>query len=255
MTAHRTTDDGGANRKSRRRLPSTYSLSNTKLNFPPSRLPQILVQNSWTQERRPDIQLHALADIMRASADSSRHQLLADLEVPSLLMTILVCPMSRNNGHHCSIQADTDTALLFNQNGRMMDPMLEEDLKERQSEIDEVHVTSFSARSCRKCPRLKSGIAMLAVGKAEGEDARLPAEERTRPQVASTGTLICDISRCRSSHTTAPNVSKQRTKCTEFYAARTRSVKQSLIQKVCCQARDWVQWKADFGSLAVVAFG
>lgn len=116
----------------------------------------ILVQNSWTQERRPDIQLHALADIMRASADSSRHQLLADLEVPSLLMTIL--------------------------NGRMMDPMLEEDLKERQSEIDEL----WEKRKARMLDYLQ---------------------------------------------------------------------KKELDRKSHLQARDWVQWKADFGSLAVVAFG
>ncbi len=71
---------------------------------------QVLVKNSWTEQRRPDIQLMALADIMRASADSSRHQLLADLDIPSLLKTIL--------------------------KSAMMDPVLEDDLRERQAEID-----------------------------------------------------------------------------------------------------------------------
>ena len=68
------------------------------------------MQNSWTKERRPDIQLHALADIMRASADHTRHQLLADLKVHELIMSIL--------------------------RGQMTDPELEDDLRERQIEID-----------------------------------------------------------------------------------------------------------------------
>lgn len=114
-----------------------------------------LVRNTWSKERKPEIQLHAMADLLTASADESTYQLLQKFGLCKLLMELV--------------------------NGDMMDLALENDLKQRQIEIDELW--------------------------------------------------------------------KRRRKRELDYEA-----KKDLDRKEHTQARDWLQWKADFGSLAVASF-
>ena len=114
-----------------------------------------LVRNTWSNERKPDIQLHAMADVLAASGDESKHELLKKFELLKLLKEII--------------------------SGNMMDEELEKNLKARQLEIDELW--------------------------------------------------------------------KRRRKRELDYEQ-----KKDLDRKEHLQARDWLQWKADFGSIAVTAF-
>ena len=114
-----------------------------------------LVRNTWSNERKPDIQLHAMADVLAFSGDESKHELLKRFDLLKLLKEII--------------------------RGNMMDAELERNLKERQLEIDELW--------------------------------------------------------------------KRRRKRELDYEQ-----KKDLDRKEHLQARDWLQWKADFGSLAVAAF-
>lgn len=114
-----------------------------------------LIRNTWSTDRRPDIQLHAMSDILAASADESQHKLLDQFGLCTLLSEII--------------------------NGNMMDSELEKNLRERQQEIDDLW--------------------------------------------------------------------KRRRKRELDYEQ-----KKDLDKKEHLQARDWLQWKADFGSLAVAAF-
>jgi len=114
-----------------------------------------LVRNTWSNERKPDIQLHAMADVLAASGDESKHELLKNFELLKLLKEII--------------------------SGNMMDEELEKNLKARQLEIDELW--------------------------------------------------------------------KRRRKRELDYEQ-----KKDLDRKEHLQARDWLQWKADFGSIAVTAF-
>jgi CRP-like cAMP-binding protein len=114
-----------------------------------------LVRNTWSNERKPDIQLHAMADVLAFSGDESKHELLKRFDLLKLLKEII--------------------------SGNMMDAERERILKERQLEIDELW--------------------------------------------------------------------KRRRKRELDYEQ-----KKDLDRKEHLQARDWLQWKADFGSLAVAAF-
>jgi hypothetical protein len=48
-----------------------------------------LVRNTWTNEKRPDIQLEALTDFLRLSDDPSKHDMIYDLSAVDALMEIV----------------------------------------------------------------------------------------------------------------------------------------------------------------------
>jgi hypothetical protein len=54
----------------------------------------ILVRNTWSAEKQPDIQIAALADVMRESASEDKHQLLKKMDVTTLLFEIMSGPMT-----------------------------------------------------------------------------------------------------------------------------------------------------------------
>jgi len=114
-----------------------------------------LVRNTWSEERKPEIQLHAMADLLTASADEATYELLQKFGLCQLVKDMI--------------------------NGDMMDAALESNLKQRQIEIDDLW--------------------------------------------------------------------KRRRKRELDYEQ-----KKDLDRKEHLQARDWLQWKADFGSLAVTCF-
>jgi hypothetical protein len=54
----------------------------------------ILVRNTWSSEKQPDIQLAALADVLRESASENKHELLKKMDVATLLFEIMDGPMT-----------------------------------------------------------------------------------------------------------------------------------------------------------------
>eukprot|EP00960_Hanusia_phi_P038790 753601-Hanusia_phi.AAC.2 len=74
----------------------------------------ILIRNSWTKEKKPEIQLLSLLDLFEFSKDASKHNALNDAKVLDLLHELLVT--------------------------ERMDPVEEKDLAEQQKAIDELWV-------------------------------------------------------------------------------------------------------------------
>ena len=72
----------------------------------------VLIRNTWSTERLPEIQLAALTDVMKISADPAKLDLLKELDIQELLHKIMTGPM--------------------------VDPAREADLKKRQAELDEL---------------------------------------------------------------------------------------------------------------------